>query len=61
MIKLCESCYRQVDASEPHAVLRALYKMTAAGRPEWRDIYLHRFDPAIGNCTTVSNSDAAAR
>lgn len=60
MIKLCEACYRQIGDDEPHAVLRSLYKVTSAGRPEWRELYLHRFDPEGDNCT-VAPSSAAQR
>jgi hypothetical protein len=41
-------------------VLRSLYKVTSAGRPEWRELYLHRFDPEGVNCT-VAPSSAAQR
>jgi hypothetical protein len=59
MIKLCEACYRQIG-DEPYAVLRSLYKVTSAGRPEWRELYLHHFDPEADNCT-VATSSAALR
>ena len=58
MIKLCEACYRQIGDGEPHAVLRSLYKVTSAVRPEWREFYLHRFDPETDHCTVAATSAA---
>lgn len=53
MIKLCEACYRQIEDGEPHAVLRSLYKVSPAGRPEWHELYLHQYDPDGGPCVTA--------
>lgn len=59
MIRLCEACYRRIDDGEPHAVLRALLKVSAAGQPEWRDLYLHHFDPAGAPCSYATRAEAA--
>lgn len=61
MIKLCEACYGQIADGEPHAVLRALHKVTASGWPEWRKLYLHHFDPEGRSCVLLTNADAARR
>lgn len=50
MIKLCEACYRQIADDEPHAEMRVLFKVTASGRPQWRALFLHRFDAEAGDC-----------
>lgn len=61
MLKLCEACYGQIGDEEPHAVLRALHKATAASPPAWREIYLHHFDPEGRRCTVLAGADAARR
>jgi hypothetical protein len=50
MMKLCEACYARIGDDEPHVTLRALYKVSASGRPLWRSLYLHRFDPESDRC-----------
>lgn len=54
MIKLCEACYGRIGDDEPHVTLRALYKVSASGRPLWRSLYLHRFDPESDRCTLAA-------
>lgn len=58
MLRLCEACYGEIRDGEPYAVLRALYKVTAGGRPQWRKLYLHHFDPEGRRCTVMSSTDA---
>ncbi|MGD9529942.1 hypothetical protein [Pseudonocardia sp.] len=60
MIKLCEACYRQIAEDEPHAELRALFKVSASGRPEWRSLYLHSYDADSENCVMSVRSEQRA-
>lgn len=50
MIRLCEACYCEILEGEPFVTLRALYKVAPDGYPNWRNLYLHHYDPAIQTC-----------
>jgi hypothetical protein len=52
VIRICESCWHEIEPDEEVAVLRSLVDRDTENRPVWRELYLHHWDAEHKRCKT---------